>query len=81
MNTLIVERTGGAKLGNCYYAAYFKVKSFNRELTDDQVSWLRNNGFLGYGQEFSWKRENAEPTDGYNRYFVITAVDKVDSGD
>ena len=83
MNTpqLIVERTGGAQLGNCYHASYFKVKSFNRELTQDQVSWLRNNGFLGYGQDFTWTRDNPEPADGYNKYFVVVAVDKVDSGD
>ena len=83
MNTpqLIVEQTGGAKLGNCYHAAYFKVKSFNRELTQEQVMWLRNNGFLGYGQDFTWTRNDPEPADGYNKYFVVTAVDKVDSSD
>lgn len=51
---LVVERTGGAKLGNCYHATYFRVTSADR-LTRAKLDALRAAGVLGYGQGFHVK--------------------------
>lgn len=48
---LTVEGAGGANLGNCYNAMYFKVTSLTR-LDMESLVKLREAGFLGYGQEF-----------------------------
>jgi len=48
---LVIERTGGSKLGNCYYAQYYTVTS-TRQLSKEKITGLYNLGLLGYGQEF-----------------------------
>ena len=48
---LSVECTGGANLGNCYNASYYRVTSIT-PLTKKSILALRDAGFLGYGQEF-----------------------------
>ena len=48
---LTVESTGGAKLGNCFHASYFKITSRHR-MTSDTIHALRKAGFLGFGQGF-----------------------------
>lgn len=51
---LTVEHTGGALLGACYRAMYFKVTS-TEMLSADRLRKLFDAGFLGYGQEFQVK--------------------------
>jgi hypothetical protein len=81
--TLIIENTGGANLGRCYNASYYKVKSIDRPLADADIEALHDMGQLGYGQEFSFTRGDNEPIDGqpYNKYYVVLATSKCDSSD
>ncbi len=48
---LLVERAGGGKLGNCYYGSTFRITS-DTALDTEEINALRQNGFLGGGQEF-----------------------------
>jgi len=54
--TLSIESTGGARLGNCYNASYYKVTSAWR-LTHEQLRKLNAAGVLGFGQEFTVKSQ------------------------
>ncbi len=78
---LVVEITGGANLGRCYNATYFKIKSLNRPLSDDDVRALRDMGWLGYGQEFEFRRGPEEPFDRWNKFYVVLVESRVDSSD
>ena len=78
---LTIEVAGGKCLGNCYNATYYKIKSLNRPLADADVKALRDLGFLGYGQEFSFQRVQEEEYDAYNKFYVITVESCVDSSD
>lgn len=49
--SLVIERCGGASLGNCYCASYFRVTS-TQPLSKEDLSALRLIGLLGCGQEF-----------------------------
>lgn len=49
---LVIEKTGGAKLGSSYYSTLYRVVS-TRVLTAGQIANLRSAGLLGSGQEFS----------------------------
>lgn len=49
---LTIEPAGGASLGRCYSATYFRVTSLH-PLSMKNLGALREAGFLGYGQEFS----------------------------
>ena len=81
--TLIIENTGESNLGRCYNASYYKVKSIDNPLSDDDIRALHDMGQLGYGQEFSFKRGADEPIEGqpYKRYYVVLATSKCDSSD
>jgi len=46
-----IRCTGGANLGRCYNAAYYKITSTHR-LSREQIIGLRNLHLLGSGQEF-----------------------------
>lgn len=48
---LSIELAGGANLGRCYSATYYRVTS-TRPLDAKTIRSLRDAGFLGYGQEF-----------------------------
>jgi len=48
---LVIECTGGASLGRCYSAGYYKVVS-KFPLDKEKLMHLRDAGFLGIGQEF-----------------------------
>jgi hypothetical protein len=76
---LQIECTGGETLGTCYYASYFKIKSFNKKLTDKDIDHLYKMGFLGHGQDFKYEAAPDEMTDKYNRFYVYTATSKCDS--
>jgi hypothetical protein len=78
---LVVESLGGKNLGRCYNATYFKIKSLNRPLSDSDITALRDMGWLGYGQEFSFKRVENEQFDSCNKFFVVLAESRVDSSD
>jgi len=49
---LVVESRGGASLGRCYNACYFRVTS-RVKISRERMLKLRDAGFLGFGQEFS----------------------------
>ena len=54
---LVVERTGGAKLGNCYNASYETISCHDR-MTAEKINAMRDAGVLsGYGQEFYIKSQ------------------------
>jgi len=61
--SLVVECTGGRNLGNCYNASYYRITSL-QALGRDQIMALREAGFLGYGQEFSFTYKNADGSRG-----------------
>jgi hypothetical protein len=48
---LVIDGTGGASLGNCYGASYFRITS-RRRLSQEQIKALFALGLLGSGQEF-----------------------------
>ena len=48
---LSIECTGGANLGNCYNASYWRVTS-RFPLKSDVLHELNKIGVLGFGQEF-----------------------------
>lgn len=52
--SLVIESTGGASLGRCYAAMYYKITS-TRKLNSEMIKHLWDAGFLGYGQEFMIK--------------------------
>lgn len=56
---LVIENIGGAHLGRCYSAAYYKVVS-KFPLGKDGLMHLRDAGFLGLGQEFYCFRIDSE---------------------
>ena len=49
--SLVVELVGSKKLGNCFYATYYRVTSTDR-LSGEKLNALRKAGFLGGGQGF-----------------------------
>jgi hypothetical protein len=53
---LLVESTGGKKLGNCYDVSFFTVTS-TFELNETSFAALFNTGAIGYGQESRIKSE------------------------
>lgn len=76
---LVVEVTGWENLGRCYNATYYRVLSW-KPLTDNHINFLRESGFLGGGQEFSYSRgENVKINN--QEYYVVKATSKVDSSD
>jgi hypothetical protein len=81
--TLIIEHTGDANIGRCYNASYYKVKSLDRPLADTDIEALHDMGWLGYGQEFYFKRGVEEPVEGqkYSKYYVVLTTAKCDSSD
>lgn len=56
---LTIQVTGGAHLGRCYEATYYKVTS-KRPLSKKDLRNLRDGGFVGYGQEFMCWYQNSE---------------------
>ncbi len=54
---LLVDSTGGKKLGNCYHASFFTVTS-TFELNEVAFAALFNTGAIGYGQVFEVKSES-----------------------
>ena len=70
-----VKSTGGANLGRCYNSNTFEISS-SEELSDEVINILWNVGVIGYGQEFSFKKEIQR--DGM---FVVTTESRVDSSD
>ncbi|MES2339247.1 MAG: hypothetical protein V4537_14230 [Pseudomonadota bacterium] len=54
---LVIETTGGAKLGNCYSATYYRVTSSPFRLKREQLLALNKAGVLGFGQEFDIKSQ------------------------
>lgn len=56
---LLVERGGGARLGNCYNATYFKVTS-RRALSLADLQALQTIGVLDAGQEFYGRQVTAD---------------------
>ena len=85
--SLVIEHLGGRNLGRCYNAMFYRVTS-TQALSRDDLSRLRDIGFLGYGQEFICegpvRYEDAVPTgideDG-TPYFVYSCESRVDSSD
>jgi len=55
---LVVESTGGKKLGHCYSASYFRVTS-TFKLDSEDLKNLFYTGALGYGQGFSLVSESS----------------------
>lgn len=83
LDTLTITAEGGHKIGNCYYANFFVVKSFNKPLTEEIINGLFKLGLLGYGQELIYRIDNmkTEAADDYNKYFTLTVENRVDSSD
>lgn len=78
---LQIECVGGEQLGMCYYATYYIVKSFNRQISEQTFNTLFDSGFFGHGQYFSHELVGTEPYDKSNKYYVYKATCKCDSGD
>jgi hypothetical protein len=78
---LVIEVTGGANLGRCYNSTTYKIKSLNRPLADNDIRALRDLGFLGYGQEFTFVRAENEKFNNHNSFYVVLAESRVDSSD
>lgn len=78
---LSIQVTGGANLGRCYNATYFRVTYIHR-LSREQILKLREMQLLGYGQEFSIKSQcdGKEEPDSAGLY-VYDCEDRVDSSD
>lgn len=66
---------GTKTLGRCYYETVYRVTS-TRPLTQDEVQSLKDEGKLGYGQEFF--EESCSTSEGLT---VTNYVRRVDSGD
>ena len=81
LKTLVIESSGEFNIGRCYHQCNFTIKSLNRPLADSDVRALRDMGWLGYGQEFSFTRGQNEPLQFGNQYYVVNVVTRVDSSD
>jgi hypothetical protein len=69
---LTIEDAGGASLGRCYVAHYYKITS-RKKLSREKIYALRAAGLLGFGQEFRINNQcdGSEPPSGHD---LVTPV-------
>lgn len=80
MNVLSIDLKESKKLGNCYWAYIYEVKSTNHKLTKEELRLLKNMGFMIGGQTFEFT-EKPQIRIGYDDVYVYEVVVTVDSSD
>ena len=70
-----IEMIASSEIGRCYYEHRFEIRS-PYPLSDTQINGLRSLGLIGYGQEFSFRRDGVR-----DDLHVVNVKSRVDSSD